>query len=123
MAAHRHPYPDGAFDIAQLRHGPWMDLRHDGHIVCVDGTNALSGTYILTAVGFTTHIRATTLAGYCGHDPRRLATIAALRALTSLSAEVPNGVPVSAHLGNQQLVLNVPRYELTFRSPEPVPDL
>jgi hypothetical protein len=111
---------DDEFVVTQQTRGPWIDLQRDGHIVCLDGTNVLSGTYTLTATGFTTNIRITTLVAYGNEDRGRLATIAAIGALTDVHSAVPTGVSVSAQRGDQKLLLTVAKYELTFEHPEPL---
>jgi hypothetical protein len=106
---------EGVVDTAPIAQEAWTDLQHDGQLVCFDSVNVLSGGYDLTATGLETHVRGTTLVGYDGCDPARVAVIAAVGALADLTGEGRRPVAVSARVVAQELVLTVPGRELTFR--------
>lgn len=61
--------------------GAQMDLLPHGRILVDDGINVLSGRFTTSAGGFDVRDVVTTVAGYFGKDPHRLAAIAALGTL------------------------------------------
>lgn len=61
--------------------GARMDLLPNGRIFIHDGVNALNGWFTKSADGFEVRDVATTLVGYVGSDPHRLAAIRALNTL------------------------------------------
>lgn len=85
-----------------------LQLTADGTYLADDSVNAISGTYRGSTSGFRTTRAASTLVGYAGSDPARLAVIAAMAALTS-------GSSASAQAKDGILTITVSGYELTFR--------
>lgn len=84
----------------------------DQQFLASDTVNAISGRYRLSTIGFATIDAASTLVGYAGSDPVRLAVIAAFRAMTS--------GPVSVEQSSTaNIVMRVPGYVMTFRRTGP----
>jgi len=90
-----------------------IQLTSDGRFLASDSINALSGTYTATRTGFTVTSTATTLVGYAGTDPTKLAVIAAIDAVLGREAAV------AAKTTGTTLTLNAPNYQLTFREEGP----
>jgi len=90
-----------------------FQLTADGRFLASDSVNALSGTYTATRSGFTVTHAVTTLVGYAGADPTRLAVIAAMGAV--LLREGAVGAKVTASV----LTLTAAGYQLSFRAAGP----
>lgn len=90
-----------------------LQLSSDGRFLASDTVNALSGTYTATRTGFTVTSTATTLVGYTGTDPARLAVIA------SIDAVLGHNSAIAATTTRTTLTLNLANYQLTFRDMGP----
>ena len=86
-----------------------FQVTPDGRFLASDSVNALSGAYTATRTGFTVTDATTTLVGYTGSDPTRLAVIAAMNAVLR-----PKG-SVRAETTGSTLTLIAPSYQLSFR--------
>jgi hypothetical protein len=93
--------------------GARMGLLPDGTILADDGVNAMSGRFTGTAAGFDVRDASTTLVGYGGNDPQRLAAIAGLQNLMfRIGENVARDTVVSAD--GARLVVQAGTYRLTF---------
>ena len=90
-----------------------LQLTSDGRFGGSDTVNGMSGTYTATRTGFTTTSTVTTLIGYAGTDPTRLAVIA------SMGAVLGHESAVAARTIGRTLTLNRASYRLTFRDAGP----
>lgn len=101
-----------SLSVAPSLHASWQ-FGADQHFLASDTVNAISGLYRLGPNSFRTIDAATSLAGYLGHDPVRLAVIAAFQAMTTRPVDVASDAPPST------AVLRVAGYVLTFRRSGP----
>lgn len=85
----------------------------DRQFLASDTVNAISGRYRLSPTGFATINAGTTLVGYAGFDPVRLAVIAAFQAMTS------GPVDVALTSSPPNAAMRVPGYVLKFRRSGP----
>ncbi|MDT4893700.1 MAG: hypothetical protein QOE97_2735 [Pseudonocardiales bacterium] len=98
-----------ALSVPESPQATWQ-FTADRQFLASDTVNAISGRYRLSPTGFATMNAGTTLVGYAGSDPVRLAVISAFRAMTSgpvdvaLTSSPPNAV-----------TMRVPGYVLKFR--------
>jgi hypothetical protein len=90
--------------------GATFQLTSDGRFLASDSVNALSGTYVATPTGFRVTKAATTLVGYSGTDPTRLAVIAGMNGVLMHEGAV------AANATGRTLTLNAANYELSFRN-------
>ena len=90
-----------------------FQLTPDGRFLASDSVNALSGAYTATRTGFSVTHTATTLVGYSGSDPTRLAVIAAMNAVLLREGSV------GAETTGSTLTLIAPSYRLRFREAGP----
>jgi heat shock protein HslJ len=90
-----------------------VQLTSDGRFLASDSVNALSGTYTATRTGFTVTSAATTLVGYAGTDPTRLAVI------SSMGAALGHQAAIAAKTTGTTLTLDLANYQLTFRDVGP----
>jgi hypothetical protein len=90
-----------------------FQLTSDGRFLASDTVNALSGTYTATRTGLRVTSTATTLVGYAGTDPTRLAVIA------SMDTVLGHETAVAATTTGTTLTLNLANYQLTFRDVGP----
>ena len=90
-----------------------FQLTPDGLFLASDSVNALSGAYTATRTGFAVTHTATTLVGYAGTDPTRLAVIAAMNAVLLREGSV------RAETSGSTLTLIAPNYQLSFREAGP----
>jgi hypothetical protein len=102
----------GKVDVPDLIDATFQ-LTSDGRFLASDSVNALSGTYTATRSGFTVTSTATTLVGYAGTDPTKLAVIA------SMDAVLGREGAVAAMTTGTTLTLNLADYQLTFREVGP----
>jgi hypothetical protein len=84
----------------------------DQQFLASDTVNAISGRYRFVQVGFTTIDAATTLVGYAGSDPVRLAVISGFQKMTSATVAVSVSSPA-------EVVMRVPGFVMTFRRSGP----
>ena len=96
--------------------------RH-GDVMANDALNTLSGTYRVTADGYTVRDMVSTAIGYDGRDPARVAVIFAVDAV--LGGSGPHPAPVSAQVHGTRLTLTVPGQTVFLTragaAPQPVP--
>lgn len=85
-----------------------FQLTSDGRFLASDSVNALSGDYTANRTGFTVTNAATTLVGYGGTDPTRLAVIAAMNGVLLRAGAV------AAKTAGTALTLNAANYQLNF---------
>ena len=90
-----------------------LQLTSDGRFLASDTVNGMSGTYSTTRAGFTTTSTVTTLIGYTGTDPTRLAVIA------SIDAVLGHNSAVAATTTGTTLTLNRANHRLIFRDVGP----
>jgi hypothetical protein len=90
-----------------------FQLTSDGRFLASDTVNGMSGTYTATRTGFIVTSAVSTLVGYAGADPTRLAVI------TSMAAVLRQGTAVAATTTGPTLTLNRTNYQLTFREVGP----
>jgi hypothetical protein len=100
-----------------------IDLFSDGLFLANDGVNGLDGRFTKSADGFEVYNVITSLVGYDGKDPRKLAAIAAIDTL-AYGAGYPRhwssparDTVVSA--GRTQLIIRVGAFRLTFERAGP----
>jgi hypothetical protein len=96
--------------------------RH-GDVMANDALNTLSGTYRVTADGYTVRDMVSTAIGYDGRDPARVAVIFAVDAV--LGGSGPHPAPVTAQVRGTRLTLTVPGQTVVLiragAAPQPVP--
>lgn len=103
---HSTPIPAGI--------GASLQLRPDGRIHACDGVNRMGGKCSVSADGFEVRAVATTLAGYFGDDPQRLAAIAALSALVTTGTPSEPACVMVLRVDATTLIVQAGRYRLTF---------
>lgn len=86
-----------------------MNLLQDGRVQISDGLNGISGQLARNAHGFEVRNAATTLMGYPGSDPGKLAAIRGFRA-----AAMQGRQDFVLTVSSTQLVINAGAYRLTF---------
>ena len=96
--------------------GAWIRFDPSGRLQLNDGVNAASGGFTATPEGFRRTEMASTLVGYAGSDPVRLAVIDGMGAVLGFGPEAEDDV-VSARMSSERLVLGVDGYELSFERP------
>jgi hypothetical protein len=100
--------------------GAGMALLPDGRIVVDDSVNTLSGLFTISADGFEVRDVASTLVGYAGGDPHRLAAIAALDTLASGRPGQSGPARDTVISANEtRLVVQAGAYRLTFERTGP----
>lgn len=90
-----------------------FQLTADGRYLASDSVNALSGTYTAIGTGFRVTKAATTLVGYAGTDPARLAVIAGMNGVLLRQGAV------AAQTTGRTLTLSAANYQLSFRNAGP----